>query len=64
MQSIDVAHCYRRSGVVCLCVCPLVAIVSSAKTDGPIDIPCGLQTLFGSKKLFIRWECTLEPPGK
>jgi len=32
MHSINAAYCYRRSGVVCLCVCVLVTTVRAAKT--------------------------------
>jgi len=35
------AYCYRRSSVVCLCVCLLVTFVSPAKTDEGIEMPFG-----------------------
>jgi len=42
MQSTYGGHCYRRSGVVCLCVCPCVGHDQEpAKMAEPIDMPFG-----------------------
>ena len=41
MHSMDTDYFCRRSGVVCRCVCGLVATGSPAKTDGPICMLVG-----------------------
>ena len=42
MHSVDVAYCYRTSGVVCVSLCVLVTTMSPAKTAEPIETPaCG-----------------------
>jgi len=50
MHSIDAAYCYRRSSVVCQCVCVLVTTGCAAKTDELIEMPFGGQTHVVSRK--------------
>jgi len=42
-------YCYRRSSVVCLCVCLLVAFVNRVKTAEPIEMPFGQLTHMGPR---------------
>jgi len=42
--SKNAACCCRRSGVVCLCLCPTVTTTNSAKTVEPIQMPFWMWT--------------------